>query len=78
MKTSLAIDNKIIRKTIMLILTYQCNLNCVFGGMDLTVLHNDSSNLNISACSVSHAGRCLGNCFSTYADRCKGNKILLK
>lgn len=30
METPLVIDNKIIRKTIMLMITYQCNLDCVY------------------------------------------------
>jgi uncharacterized protein len=30
METPLAIDNKIIRKTIMLMITYQCNLDCIY------------------------------------------------
>jgi uncharacterized protein len=30
METPLAIDSKITRKTIMLMITYQCNLDCVY------------------------------------------------
>jgi hypothetical protein len=46
------------------------NLESLIGGMELFVLQNDFSNLNVSACSAGCAGNCSGNCFSTCADSC--------
>lgn len=46
------------------------SLESLIGGMELSVLQDEVSNLNFSACSAGCAGTCSGNCFSTCADSC--------